>query len=92
MYINDLENELMQNGADCIDLGMLKLCLLLYVDDIVIFSNTSDDLQRGLDILSDYCQKWKLTVNFEEKKRNNKDYDFSKGRKFTKKLVFNFSR
>ena len=38
MYINDLENELMQNGVDGIDLGMLKLYLLLYADDIVIFS------------------------------------------------------
>ena len=68
MYINDLENEFMQNGIDSIDLGMLKLYLLLYADDIVIFSNTSKGLQRGLDILSDYCQKWKLTVNIEKQK------------------------
>ena len=45
MYINDLESELMQNGVDGIDIGMLKLYLLLYADDIVIFSNTSDGLQ-----------------------------------------------
>ena len=62
MYINDLESELMQNGVDGIDIGMLKLYLLLYADDIVIFSNTSDGLQKGLDVLSDYCQRWKLTV------------------------------
>ena len=49
MYINDLENELMQNGVDGIDIGMLKLYLLLYADDIVIFSSTSDGLQKGLD-------------------------------------------
>ena len=47
MYINDLENQLMQNCVDGIDLGMLKIYLLLYDDDIVIFSNTSDGLQRG---------------------------------------------
>ena len=47
MYINDLEKELIQKGAECIDIGMLKLYLLLYADDIVIFSNTSDGLQKG---------------------------------------------
>ena len=56
MYINDLENKLSEKGAEGIDIGMLKLYLLLYADDIVIFSNTSEGLQKGLDILSDYCQ------------------------------------
>ena len=69
MYINDLESELMQNGVDGIDIGMLKLYLLLYADDIVIFSSTSDGLQKGLDVLSEYCQKWKLTVNTEKSKK-----------------------
>ena len=68
MYINDLEKELIQKGAEGIDIGMLKLYLLLYADDIVIFSNTSEGLQKGLDILSDYCQKWKLTVNIDKTK------------------------
>ena len=68
MYINDLEKELIQKGAEGIDIGMLKLYLLLYADDIVIFSNTSEGLQKGLDILSDYCQKWKLTVNIDKQR------------------------
>ena len=37
MYLNDLENELIQKGAGGFDIGMLKLYLLLYADDIVIF-------------------------------------------------------
>ena len=53
MYINDLEGELMQNGIDGIDIGMLKLYLLLYADDIVIFSMSSEGLQKGLDVLCD---------------------------------------
>ena len=56
IYINDLENELIQKCAEGIDIGMLKLYLLLYAGDIDIFSNTSEGLQKGLDILSDYCQ------------------------------------
>ena len=47
---------------------MLKLYLLLFADDIVIFSNTSEGLQKGLDTVSDYCQKWKLTVNIDKTK------------------------
>ena len=66
MYINDLEKELIQKGAEGIYIGMLKLYLLLYADDIVIFSNTSEGLQKGLDIPNDYCQKWKLTVNIDK--------------------------
>ena len=87
MYINDLENELMQNGVDGIDLGMLKLYLLLYADDIVIFSNTSDGLKRGLEVLSDYCQKWKLTVNTEKK---TKIMIFQKGGNLPRNLSFIF--
>ena len=64
MYINDLEKDLIQKCAEGIDIGMLKLYLLLYADDVVIFSNTSE----GLDILSDYCRKWKLTVNNDKTK------------------------
>ena len=41
MYLNDLENDLIQKGADGIDIGMLKLYLLLYADNIVIFAESS---------------------------------------------------
>ena len=86
MYINDLESELMQNGVDGIDIGMLKLYLLLYADDIVIFSSTSDGLQKGLDVLSEYCQKWKLTVNTEK----TKIMIFRKGGSLPRNLSFVF--
>ena len=40
---------------------MVKVFMLLYADNIVIFGNNANELQEGL--LSGYCQKWKLTVN-----------------------------
>ena len=86
MYIHDLEKELIQKGAEGIDIGMLKLYLLLYADDIVIFSNTSEGLQKGLDILSDYCQKWKLTVNIDK----TKVMVFRKGGILPRNLSFTF--
>ena len=56
MYINDLEKELIQKGAEGIDIGMLKLYLLLYGDDIALFSNTSEDLQKGLTNTNGECR------------------------------------
>ena len=41
---------------------------MLYVDDIIIFGNSPEDLQKSLAILEDYCSKWKLTVNTNKTK------------------------
>lgn len=37
MYLNDIEEEFMRKGAQGIDVGELKLLLLLCTDDIVLF-------------------------------------------------------
>ena len=47
MYVNDLEDMLVSNEFKSIEIGMLKLFLLLYADDIIIFSESADGLQRG---------------------------------------------
>ena len=44
MYVNDLEQELGNNGVNGIDISMVKLILFLYADDIVLFGKTSDEL------------------------------------------------
>ena len=51
------------NGCKRIDIGILKLFLLVHVGNIVIVSETEQGLQLGLDVLSKYCEKWKLVVN-----------------------------
>ena len=68
MYLNDLEQELEVIGTSGIDIGMVKLFLLLYADDIVIFGKTPEELQKSLDILEAYCSRWKLTVNTNKTK------------------------
>ena len=35
IYLNDIEREFILKGAEGIDIGMLKLFLLLYADDII---------------------------------------------------------
>ena len=57
---------------------MLKLLLLLYADDIVFFSETAEGLQKGLHILKEYCDKWKLIINTS----NTKLMVFRKGVRF----------
>ena len=41
---------------------------LLYADDLVLMFETSSGLQNCLDILQEYCDKWKLTVNIKKAK------------------------
>ena len=42
---------------------LLKLFVLLYADDTVIFDETPAGLQKGLDAVKQYCDKWKLSLN-----------------------------
>lgn len=42
--------------------------MLLYADDIVIFANSASELQRSLDILAEYCTRWKLKINTSKTK------------------------
>ena len=51
-----------------IDIITVKTFMLLYADDIVIFGNSAEQLQDSLNLLSNYCQRWKLTVNINKTK------------------------
>lgn len=77
VYVNDIENEFIAKGANGTDIYVLKIFLLLYADDIVIFPETPEDARTSLDILYDYCQKWNLKVNID----NSKVMVFRKGGK-----------
>jgi len=52
--INDLENMFVEKGVNGIDVNMLKLFLILYDDDIVLFANSIHDLHNSLDLLYEY--------------------------------------
>ena len=68
LYLNDIEEQFLNSGLQGIDVNMFKMFMLLYADDIVIFANSPDELQRCLDLLSNYCNIWKLTVNVSKTK------------------------
>lgn len=63
MFLNDLEEHFILKGFDGIDIDIVKMLILLYADDIVIFSETAEGLQKGFDILHEYSDRWKLKVN-----------------------------
>ena len=66
IYVNDLGDEFYLHNAGGVDIHTLKLFLLLYADDITLFSETAEGLQEGLNLLSNYCDRWKLTVNTDK--------------------------
>ena len=63
MYLHDIEDEFYLHGVEGINIYQIKLFLLLYADDITLFFETADGLQSGLNVLYNYCQKWRLSVN-----------------------------
>ena len=78
LFLNDLENYLIENNIAGLEhvsqlcqehlFLYLKLFVILYADDTVIISETSDGLQRALSVFEEYCNMWKLTVNTNKTK------------------------
>ena len=68
LFLNDLEEQFISSGLEGLDIDMCKMFLLLYADDIIIFANSAVELQEGLDLLSDYCKRWKLKINVSKTK------------------------
>ena len=68
LFLNDIEEQFIQAGMEGIDIIKVKMFMLLYADGIVIFGNSAEQLQDSLNLLSNYCQRWKLTVNINKTK------------------------
>ena len=76
MYLNDLESFILSADVEPINLEYqndevlvyLKLLLLLYADDTVIFSDNEENFRKSLDSFYEYCLMWKLRVNFDKTK------------------------
>lgn len=77
LYVNDLEDFMKNSGCTHVDMGLdfddrvndyIKMLLILYADDTVIFADTEEKLQKALNCLEDYCREWKLSVNSSKTK------------------------
>ena len=94
VYLNDLHHYLSVNGVPGVECGTdpddsimtyIKILVLLFADDTVLFGNSKEDLQYALDKFENYCDKWRLTVNTSK----TKVMIFSKGR-LPKNVRFHF--
>ena len=62
LYVNDLVKTLKEKGP-LLNIGGLLINILLYADDMVLMADNESDLQELLDILYDWCAKWRLSLN-----------------------------
>jgi hypothetical protein len=67
LYINDLIDHF---GPECepLELNRKPISCLLYADDIDLLSDSAKGLQKSLNILKIYCDKWNLKVNIGKTK------------------------
>ena len=63
----------------------LKILVLLYADDTVIFGTDAESFQHNLDMFYEYCQLMKFNVNYNKTKimvfglRNTQNLEFKLG-------------
>jgi hypothetical protein len=67
LYINDLATNI--KALNCgVQIADRNLSILLFADDIVLLAGNANDLQRMLDVVHDWCCKWRLCINEEKTK------------------------
>ena len=67
IYLNPLIAELKASGIG-VNIDDQTVCILAYADDLVLLAENERDLQRLLDILNEWCHKWRLSVNADKTK------------------------
>ena len=66
LFLNDIEAALESGGFRRVSMSDITIRTLLYADDLLLMSDSTEDLQLGIDILYDYCTRWKLNINIEK--------------------------
>ncbi len=86
--MNDLVGALKTNTKG-IDFETFVIQCLLYTDDLVLIDESEDDLQKMLDVVYEWCEKWHMRVNvnkskvtnFRTKSQPQTNFDFTLGNK-----------
>ena len=68
LFINELPKLLLHANTDPILLEGKEVPILMYADDVVILSKSAMGLNRALNVLHVFCQKWKLRINTSKTK------------------------
>ena len=84
IFINDICSEILSDSSPI--LHDRRVSHLLYADDLVLLSLTEEGLQRNINKVKDFCNKWGLVINTDK----SKIMTFSKtGRLANNKFKFN---
>ena len=69
LYVNDIFDTINKHSTSDVYLNRNnKINALMYADDLVLISRTKEGLQRQIDSVYDYCEKWKLSINIKKTK------------------------
>jgi hypothetical protein len=68
LYLDALEGRLNDRECDALTLADVHVWLLLFVDDLVLTSESKVGLQQQLDTLQQFCAERGLTVNVKKTK------------------------
>ena len=59
-----------QMEQDAPTINDIKIPCLFWADNLALISATKDGLQNQLNVVSDCCSDWKLTLNAKNKNSN----------------------
>ena len=62
IYLNDLP-DVFDDSCCPVKLQGISISLLQYADDIILLSESEEGLQKCIDRLNDYFNKWKLNIS-----------------------------
>ena len=74
LYLNDLEHFITTRNDKIIEIYdadldiLVKMLVLLYADDTVIFATSEENLVSVLNTFYSYCCQWKLDINYDKTK------------------------
>ena len=83
LYLSDFP-DIFDESCALVSINDEKLNCLMFADDVVLLSESSEGLQNCLNRLSKYCAKWQLTINLSK----TKVVIFNKGGHRIKKFGF----
>ena len=85
LFINDITESINSNFEDIFTVDELKIFMMLYADDAVIFAKSPKVLQSMLNDIETYCVTWGLKINTTK----TKAMIFERGRNTTYNFYLN---
>ena len=77
LFVNDIVNNINADLNGVFTTNELKLFLILFADDQVVFAKSPQTLQSMLNDIENYCETWRLKINTSK----TKAMIFEKGRR-----------